>query len=75
MYKRQPEDLALDPDGFPGTVASVTFQGATTFLGVRLDVSDNLVSVDVGQGAADQLRIGDRIAVGVSGVNAVCEAI
>jgi putative spermidine/putrescine transport system ATP-binding protein len=71
----RPEDLALDPNGFPGTVASVTFQGATTFLGVRLDVSDNLVSVDVGQGAADQLRIGDRIAVGVSGANAVCEVI
>ncbi len=71
----RPEDLALDAGGMPGTVASVTFQGATTLVGVRLDVIDSLVSVAVGQGAADQLSVGDRVGVTVSGVNAVCELI
>ena len=71
----RPEDLALDAGGMPGTVASVTFQGATTLVGVRLDVVDSLVSVAVGQGAADQLSVGDRVGVTVSGVNAVCELI
>jgi putative spermidine/putrescine transport system ATP-binding protein len=71
----RPEDLALNDEGFPGTVASITFQGATTLVGVRLDVSDNLVSVDVGQGAADDLALGDRVMVGVNGSNAVCETV
>ncbi len=70
----RPEDLSLDPSGYPGTVTSITFQGATTLVGVRLDVADNLVSIDVGQGEADVLTIGDRVAVGVNGANAVCEA-
>ena len=38
-----------------------------------LDVLDHLVSVDVGQGAADHLQLGDRVAVSVNGANAVCE--
>ncbi|HAP75840.1 MAG TPA: spermidine/putrescine ABC transporter ATP-binding protein [Acidimicrobiaceae bacterium] len=69
----RPEDLEITTDGFPGTVASVTFQGSTTLVGVRLDVLDQLVSVDVGQGAADGLQIGDRTHVTVNGSNAVCE--
>ncbi len=71
----RPEDLTLTSDGFPGSVASITFQGATTLVGVRLDVTDHLVSVDVGQGAADQLALGDRVAVSVNGEHAVCEAV
>ena len=71
----RPEDLSLAAGGMPGTVTSVTFQGATTLVGVRLDVIDNLVSVDVGQGAADQLNIGDRVGVEISGANAVCEPV
>ena len=69
----RPEDLSLDTDGFPGTVASITFQGASTLVGVRLDVSDALVTVDVGQGLADALSLGDRVGVGVNGANGVCE--
>jgi putative spermidine/putrescine transport system ATP-binding protein len=71
----RPEDLSLDAEGFPGSVASITFQGATTLVGVRLDVADTLVSVDVGQGAADRLALGDRLAVNVNGQNAVCETV
>jgi len=71
----RPEDLSLTEDGLPGTVTSVTFQGSTTLIGVRLDVLDNLVSADVGKGAADQLQIGDRVAVGINGSNAVCEPV
>jgi ABC-type Fe3+/spermidine/putrescine transport system ATPase subunit len=70
----RPEDLQLVADGLPGTVTSVTFQGSTTLVGVRLDVLDHLVTVDVGQGGADTLRIGDRVQVEVNGANAVVEA-
>ncbi|MBI4883604.1 MAG: ABC transporter ATP-binding protein [Actinobacteria bacterium] len=69
----RPEDLSLAADGLSGTVTSVTFQGASTLVGVRLDVLDRLVSVDVGQGGADSLTLGDRIGIGVNGANAVCE--
>ncbi len=69
----RPEDLSLAENGLPGTVTSVTFQGATTLVGVRLDVLDILVSADVGRGAADHLQVGDRVGVGVNGSNAVCE--
>jgi putative spermidine/putrescine transport system ATP-binding protein len=71
----RPEDLTLDPAGLAGSVTSVTFQGATTLVGVRLDTLDCLVSVDVGQGAADRLVVGDRVAVSVNGMHAVCEPV
>ncbi len=71
----RPEDLTLAEGGLVGTVASITFQGASTLVGVRLVIIDRLVSVDVGQGAADRLVIGDRVGVGVNGSNAVCEAV
>jgi len=69
----RPEDLTLATDGLAGTVTSITFQGASTLVGVRLDVIDQLVSIDVGQGGADSLTLGDRVGVGVNGSNAVCE--
>ena len=72
----RPEDLCLsDGEGLAGTVTSVTFQGATTTVGARLDVLDSLVSISVGQGAADHLTIGDRVTVGINGANAMCEAV
>ena len=71
----RPEDMSLSEDGLPGTVTSVTFQGATTLVGVRLDVLDHLVRADVGRGSADHLQIGDRVAVGINGANAVCEPV
>ena len=71
----RPEDLCLGDDGLAGSVTSVTFQGATTTVGARLDVLDSLVSISVGQGAADHLTIGDRVTVGINGANAMCEAV
>jgi putative spermidine/putrescine transport system ATP-binding protein len=71
----RPEDLALETEGFPGSVTSITFQGATTLVGVRLDVSDELVSVGVGRGKADHLTLGDRVQVDVHGANAVLETL
>ena len=71
----RPEGLCLGDDGLAGSVTSVTFQGATTTVGARLDVLDSLVSISVGQGAADHLTIGDRITVGINGANAMCEAV
>jgi len=70
----RPEDLLLADSGLAGTVAAVTFQGSTTLVGVRLDVLDLLVTVDVVQGAADLLAIGDRVNVKIDGANGVCEA-
>jgi putative spermidine/putrescine transport system ATP-binding protein len=70
----RPEDLLLADDGLAGTVTAVTFQGSTTLVGVRLDVLDLLVTVDVVQGAADQLAVGDRVNVKIDGANGVCEA-
>ena len=69
----RPEDLSLGDGGLLGTVTSVTFQGATTLIGVRVDVFDQLVSADIGQGAADRLQMGDRVSVLINGANAVCE--
>ena len=71
----RPEDLTLAETGLVGSVANVTFHGASTLVGVRLDVLDRLVSVDVGQGAADHLTVGDRVHVAVNAANAVCETV
>ncbi len=70
----RPEDLSLSDDGLPGSVTAVTFQGATTSVGVRLDSSDLLVRADIGQGGADHLSLGARVRVSINAVNAVCES-
>jgi putative spermidine/putrescine transport system ATP-binding protein len=70
----RPEDMRIVDEGvgLPGTVASCTFQGASTVLGVRLDAIDMLASVHVA-GVAD-LTPGERVAVGIDGTRAVLEA-
>jgi putative spermidine/putrescine transport system ATP-binding protein len=70
----RPEDfqLAAEPEhGLSGTVTSVTFQGATTIVGVRLDVLDQLVHVETRIGV-DPV-IGSRVTVTVDGTRGVCE--
>ena len=72
----RPEDLSLvtvDAGGLVGTVASVTFQGSSTIVGVRLDVLDQLVTAEVGQGVGDDLVVGRRVGVRVDGSRGVCE--
>ena len=70
----RPEDLHLSSEGgLAGTVTSCTFQGASTVLGVRLDVVDALVSVHVA-GVAD-LTPGERVEVSIDGARAVCESL
>ena len=70
----RPEDMRIvdSGTGLPGTVASCTFQGASTMLGVRLDTIDVLASVHVA-GVAD-LTPGERVDVTIDGARAVCEA-
>lgn len=70
----RPEDMRIVDSGagLPGTVASCTFQGASTVLGVRLDTIDVLASVHVA-GVAD-LTPGERVDVTIDGARAVCEA-
>ncbi len=70
----RPEDFELvtEPEqGLSGTATGVTFQGATTIVGVRLDVLDQLVHVEIRAGA-DPV-IGSRVTVTVDGTRGVCE--
>ncbi len=60
--------------GFRGTVASLTFQGADTVVGVRLDVLDALVLARSESTKVGQLSIGDRVGVQVDTSHAVVEA-
>ncbi len=72
----RPEDLSIgsaDSGGLVGTVASLTFQGSSTIVGVRLDVLDQLVTAEVGQGVGDDLAVGRRVGVHVDGSRGVCE--
>jgi putative spermidine/putrescine transport system ATP-binding protein len=72
----RPEDLSLvDAGGLAGTVTSRTFQGATTVIGVRLDVLDRLVAVSMAGTAAGEIAPGDRAAVAIDGSRALCESI
>jgi putative spermidine/putrescine transport system ATP-binding protein len=69
----RPEDMhVVEPkSGLAGTVATCTFQGASTVLRVRLDAGDQLVAVHVA-GTAD-LAPGERVEVGIDGARALCE--
>ncbi|MEQ1701163.1 MAG: ABC transporter ATP-binding protein, partial [Ilumatobacteraceae bacterium] len=71
----RPEDMVLNGDGLAGSVTSVTFQGAGTLVGVRLDVLDRLVSIDMARGEADGVSVGDRVTVGIDGSKAVIEPV
>jgi putative spermidine/putrescine transport system ATP-binding protein len=77
MLLVRPEDLSVvaTDSGLVGTVTSVTFQGSSTVVGVRLDVLDQLVTAEVSQGVGDNLTIGARIGVLVDGARGVCEPI
>jgi putative spermidine/putrescine transport system ATP-binding protein len=74
----RPEDLSVgveaDP-GLPGTITSCTFQGASTIVGVRLDVLDVLVSADIGSSTAADLVPGQRVSVHVDGARGVIEVV
>ena len=69
----RPEDMRIVDQGagLSGTIASCTFQGASTVLGVRIDAIDVLAAVHVA-GLAD-LTPGERVEVGIDGTRAVCE--
>ena len=78
LFLVRPEDMSLgngQSDGMPGTVTSRTFQGAATIVGVRLDVTDALVSVHVSGSAAANLTAGDRVNVVIDGARGVCEEV
>lgn len=72
----RPEALTVagEDDGqFKGTVTSLTFQGADTVVGVRLDVLDALVSARSESTRVGDLVIGERVGVNVDTRHAVCE--
>ncbi|HEY0518778.1 MAG TPA: ABC transporter ATP-binding protein [Ilumatobacteraceae bacterium] len=78
LFLVRPEDMSLGngvATGMPGTVTARTFQGAATIVGVRLDVTDVLVSVHVSGSAAANLTPGDRVNVVIDGARGVCESV
>jgi putative spermidine/putrescine transport system ATP-binding protein len=77
MLLVRPEDLSVvaADTGLVGTVTSVTFQGSSTVVGVRLDVLDQLVTAEVNQGIGDNVMIGARVGVQVDGTRGVCEPV
>ena len=73
----RPEDariIANGEPGLPGTIASLTFEGAATTVGVRLDVLDVLAKVHVVGSVEGKYGLGDRVKVGFDGTRAVVEA-
>ena len=50
-----------------GTVTGVTFQGAATIVGVRLDVLDTLVTAHLAHADADGITPGDQVKVAIDG--------
>ena len=73
----RPEDLQIvdGDDGLAGTVTGVTFQGAATIVGVRLDVLDTLVTAHLAGADADEITPGGRVKVAIDGARAVVETI
>lgn len=73
----RPEDLRLvaEGDGLAGSVVNRTFQGASTLVWVRLDVLDTLVSVDVAGVGAATIAPGERTAIAIDGLRAMCEPV
>ena len=72
----RPEDVQVHADittGLPGTVASFTFQGANTVIGVRLDRFDRLVLASMTSAMAPLVAIGDRVGVTLDATRAVAE--
>jgi putative spermidine/putrescine transport system ATP-binding protein len=72
----RPEDthIATNGDGLPGTVASLSFEGVATTVGVRLDIVDELVKVHVVGSVEGKHAMGDRVSIGFAGERAVVEA-
>jgi putative spermidine/putrescine transport system ATP-binding protein len=74
----RPEHLHLvngEPGSLAGTVVSVTFQGTSTIVKVRLDVIDALVEVHVSGTGAAHLAAGERVSVLVDASHAVLEPV
>ena len=78
LFLVRPEDVSIGgagDTGLSGTVTATTFQGASTVVGVRLDVLDTLVHAHLGSSSATHLAPGQRVSVSVDGTRGVLEAI
>ena len=73
----RPEDthFATDGAGLPGSVTSLTFEGVSTTIGVRLERLDQLVQVHLVGSAEGKLAVGDRVGVAFTGDRAVVEPV
>ena len=67
------EQTDSEPRGLPGTVVSLTFQGASSTASIRLDRIDRLVSVMLPSGDAPQFVSGRRVVFRIDGSRMVTE--
>ena len=74
----RPEDVMINAEGvggLVGTITSSTFQGASTVVGVRLDVLDVLIHAHLASSTSGHLAPGQRVSVSVDGARAVTERV
>ena len=72
----RPEDTTFVAEGsigLAGLVTSLTFEGASTMVGVRLDRLDQTVNVHIVGSGEGRFAPGDRVGVAIAGDRAVVE--
>ncbi|MCU1397152.1 MAG: spermidine/putrescine transporter ATP-binding protein [Acidimicrobiales bacterium] len=78
LFLVRPEDVTVrdaDQDGLAGTVTATTFQGASTVVGLRLDVLDVLIHAHLNSSTASHLAAGQRVSVQIDGTRGVLESL
>ena len=77
LFLVRPEDVTVHDAGgvgLAGTVTSTTFQGASTVVGLRLDVLDVLIHAHLNSSTASHLAAGRRVSVDIDGARGVLES-
>jgi putative spermidine/putrescine transport system ATP-binding protein len=78
LFLIRPEDVSVsgaDQPGLAATVTATTFQGASTVVGLRLDVLDVLIHAHLNSSTASHLVAGQRVSVQMDGARGVMESI
>ncbi|MCU1366400.1 MAG: spermidine/putrescine transporter ATP-binding protein [Ilumatobacteraceae bacterium] len=78
LFLVRPEDVTVrdaDQPGLAGTVTATTFQGASTVVGLRLDVLDVLIHAHLNSSTASHLAAGQRVSVEIDGTRGVLESL
>ncbi|MCU1392539.1 MAG: spermidine/putrescine transporter ATP-binding protein [Ilumatobacteraceae bacterium] len=78
LFLVRPEDVTVADANQPGlaaTVTSTTFQGASTVVGLRLDILDVLIHAHLNSSVASHLTAGQRVSAQVDGARGVIESV